>query len=139
MTFLSEIRTVSTPRPKLPPAPKRAMPKITSLEATLAAMKADAQAWKHRKADAWGEGMAVTDEPVARRKQTVWTPDACEELKCRILGLLRKHGPMTATTILERLPPGHNRHKLRDMLTELGKGGKVRKFQKRHHFWERVE
>ena len=56
MNAITDFRTWVSPKPKLPPEPqRRIIPPMADLETTLAAMKADAQIWKKRKAKAWGE------------------------------------------------------------------------------------
>lgn len=141
MTFLSEIRTVSTPRPKLPPAPKRAMPSAASLETTLAAMKADAKAWKARKAAAWGERLCVHPERVSKASRILWTPDLEAQIADEIMAALGTHGPMTMTELAPYIRTRCTHHKLRSMLTQMKKAGRVvnKQTSNKIHEWGRCE
>lgn len=135
MTFLSEIRTVSTPRPKLPPAPKRAVPKITSLEETLAAMKADADAWAKRRTKAWGQSIDYGDEPMPSRNMLMWTPEKEKLIAANIVAALEKNGRMTTTEVLAAIPAPKTRHKVKDTLTELHKAGRVQYTHAKRREW----
>jgi hypothetical protein len=135
MNAISDFRTWVSTQPKLPPAPKRVMPSAVSLDDTLAAMKADADRWKRRKVEVWGEGMSVGDNPTAHRRIRFWTLASEAEFQANILAALKRNGPMTVPEILDRLAKPKNRHKLRDMLTELRKAGKVTVTQGKRHEW----
>ena len=99
-------------------APRRAVPALASMEATLAAMKADAQAWKRRKADKWGEGLAVENAQISRDFRHAWSQERNDALRDEILAYLRRNPKSEQSEILMGLR-GCNRHKLRDMLSAM--------------------
>ena len=138
MNAISDFRTVATPRPKLPPAPRRAMPAAASLEATLAAMQAEAKTWRKRAAKAWGEDMAVDKTPMPSRKIHQWTPEEDAALLDTVLATLGNCGPMTITEMLAAIPAARNRHKLREVMTKLNKAGKVAPPSGKRYSWALV-
>ncbi len=105
-------------------APKRVTPPLANLEATLAAMKADAAKWKARKADAWGENMATGSEQLSRDQRFVWSHARNAALRAEVLRVLASNPKSRQGDIL-LLIRDCNRHKLRDTLTDLRKEGLI--------------
>ncbi len=105
-------------------APKRVTPPLANLEATLAAMKADAVAWKARKGEAWGENMAVGNAPLSRDQRFCWTEQRHAALRAEVLRVIAAN-PQSRQIDILALIRECNRHKLRDTLTALRKEGLI--------------
>jgi hypothetical protein len=105
-------------------APKRVTPPLANLEATLAAMKADAATWKRRKGKAWGEAIDLPNERLSSYTRIVWTEDRKTRLRAEILAELARHGESTLTAILHAVRDC-NRHRLGETLTEMKAEGLV--------------
>jgi hypothetical protein len=126
MTSMSDYRSWTTAQVVPPKPASRVMPKMTDLEATLAAMKADAERWKKRKAKALGEDVAVCSDTLSSRSRTHWTQDEVAELEAQILAILLRDGPMSRTHLQTLIRGRCNRHKLRDVMTHLAAEGAVK-------------
>jgi hypothetical protein len=121
MSYLFDLRTVSTPQIVAKDAPKRIPPAMSYAE-----MAADAKAARARQRKAWGEGMfSETKDKPSRDRRTQWMPERMAKLRAQIIATLTKHGPMTSEDLLARVRV--NRHKLRDTLTELRKEGLIKR------------
>ena len=123
MTFLSEIRTVSTARAKLPPAPKRAPKSFTMAE-----LIADAKAAQRRLNAQWHQAMPSQPKPTPSIRTVRWSPEKMERLEKEILKLLRSR-PYTTMEMLALIRMTCNRHKLAATLTEMRAAGKVKSRQ----------
>lgn len=107
-------------------APRRITPPPGSMEATMAAMKADAKTWKVRKAKEWAENIYTGNEALSRDRRFNWTPERTAALRNGILAILKRSPQITAVDILA-LSHESNRHKLSAALTELHKEGLVQR------------
>lgn len=108
-----------------------------SLDDTLAAMKADALAWKKRKADAWGERLAVKPETLSRDSRVAWTLESEAALADEIIASLHINGPLTMSQLFGRMHGSCTRGKLRNMLTRMRQRGQVtsRRVAMKIHEW----
>jgi hypothetical protein len=134
---LYDFRTVKSVPVIAKDAPRRSVPLVVDMETTLAAMKADAAVWKARKADAWGENMAVKPDRLSSAEYITWTAKAEGELEDEIIATIRRNGPLTMAELGLRMTLPCNRHKLRTMLTQMKKHGKVtnRQVSNKIHEW----
>lgn len=99
-------------------APRKAHPKGFSM----ADLIADARAAEERQSRAWGEHLVTeTEAKLSRDSRTRWTPERMARLRASIIAALTKHGPMTLEDLNHHVRV--NRHKLKDMMTELRKEG----------------
>ena len=116
---------------------RRVMPSTVSLEATLAAMQADAKAWRKRKASAWGEGMCVRPERLSRANRVAWSVETNAGLANEIVAALAEHGPMTMAELAPLIRSRCPWSKLRSMLTQMKKAGQVvnRQLGRDKHLW----
>jgi len=122
-----QIISVKTPPVVAKDAPsRRIVPPVADLEATLAAMKADAAKWKKRKEKAWGEILAIGDEALARKFRTRWTADQLANLETEVVRILSRNPPMSRTHMETLIRGTCNRHKLRDVLTKMHSEGAVK-------------
>ena len=126
MIAIPDFRTAYVPPGKLPPAPKRVIPPMPSIEATLAAMKSDAAKWKTRKATAWGEILAVGDEALCRKPRTHWTVEQPGNLEADVLRILSRNPPMSKTYLETLIRVPCNRHKLAEVLAKMRAEGVVK-------------
>lgn len=119
-----DYRTVYTPA-VLPPKPTPRAP----VGFTMEQLMADARRANERQKKEWGNHVAVKVEPLSKAGRTFWTADRDEALEADITDMLRRHGPQSAAELLARLTAYCNRHKLRALLTDMRKAGKVAKKQ----------
>lgn len=106
-------------------APRRVTPPLANMETTLAAMKADAAAWKRRKSKAWGEGIELGNEALSRDRRFNWTDDLNEVLRADVLDVLRRNPNISQPEVHMRIR-WCGLHKLRDVMAELRKEGRIK-------------